>query len=91
MTMRDFFDSGRTGETVTRRSRTELVIFLNNAPIYWFSKKQISIETFSFVSGFVAMKKCCEFIRGLRYKLSNMGIIIDEPSFGGGGGVISLC
>ena len=27
------------------------------------------------------MKQCCEYILGLRYKLSSMGISIDETSF----------
>ena len=38
-TMRAFVDSDHAGDTVTRRSRTGFLIFLNGAPIYWFSKK----------------------------------------------------
>ena len=45
MTMRNFVDSDNAGDTITRRSRTTFIIFFNNAPIYWFSKKQTSIET----------------------------------------------
>ena len=49
----------------TRRSRTIFMIFLNNSPICWFSNRQTSVETSSFGSEFVAMKLCCEDIRGL--------------------------
>ena len=39
-TMRAFVGSDHAGNIITRRSRTGFLIFLNNAPIYWFSKKQ---------------------------------------------------
>ena len=57
------------------------MVFLNSAPIYWFSKKQTSVETSSFGSEFCAMKQCCEYIRGLRYKLRMMGISVDLPTY----------
>ena len=40
---------------------------------------QTSVESSSFGSEFVAMKQCCEYIRGLRYKLRMMGIPIEGP------------
>ena len=82
-TSRAFVDSDHAGDTVTtRRSRTGFIIFLNSAPIYWFSKKQGSgIETSSFGAEFIAMKQCCEYIRGLRYKLRMMGIPVELPTY----------
>ena len=74
-------DSDHAGDCITRRSRTGFIIFLNNSPIYWFSKKQGGIETSSFGSEFIAMKQCCEYIRGLRFKLRMMGIPVDGPAF----------
>ena len=81
MTMRVFVDSDHAGDLLTRRSRTGFIIFLNNAPIYWSSKKQNSCETSTFGSEFVAMKQATEYVRGLRYKLRMMGITVDEPAF----------
>ena len=80
-TMRAFVDSDHAGEVTTRRSRTGYIIFLNLAPIYWFSKRQTSVETSSFGSEFIAMKQCCEYIRGLRYKLRMMGIPFNLPTY----------
>jgi hypothetical protein len=80
-TMRAFVDSDHAGELTTRRSRTGYIIFLNSAPIYWFSKRQTCVETSSFGSEFIAMKQCCEYIRGLRYKLRMMGIPVDLPTY----------
>ena len=46
--MRGFVDSDHAGDQVTRRSRTGLLVCLNNALIYWTSKKQTTVETSSF-------------------------------------------
>ena len=51
-----FVDSDHAGDKVTRRSRTGVLIFVNRAPIIFYSKKQTSIETSSFGSEFSAMK-----------------------------------
>ena len=79
--MRAFVDSDHAGDSVTRRSRTGFIIFLNSAPIHWHSKKQTSIETSTFGAEFIAMKQCCEYVRGLRYKLRMMGIPVGLPSY----------
>ena len=81
MTMRAFVDSDHATDTTNRRSRTGFIIFLNSAPIYWYSKKQTSVETSSFGAEFIAMKQCCEYIRGLRYKLRQMGIPINGSTY----------
>jgi hypothetical protein len=80
-TMRAKVDADHAGDTVTRRSRTGFLVYLNCAPIYWFSKKQSSVESSSFGSEFVAMKQCCEYLRGLRYKLRMMGIPCEGPVY----------
>ena len=81
MTMRVFADSDHAGDAATRRLRAGFVVFLNSAPIYWFSKRQTRVETSTFGSEFVAMKQACEYARGLRHKLRMMGINIPEPTF----------
>ena len=81
MILRTFIDSDHAGESVTRRSRTGFIVFLNRAPIYWLSKKQTACETSTFGSEFCAMKQGTEYIRGLRYKLRMMGIPCTSPSF----------
>ena len=59
-----FVDSDHAGDVVTRKIRTGFLVKLNNSPIYWLSKKQSGIETSPFGSDFLAMKHCCEYIRG---------------------------
>mgnify|MGYP007020069212 CR=1 FL=1 len=72
-------DADHAADTTTRRSRTGFLVFLNCAPIHWMSKKQTGVESSSFGSEFVAMKQCCEYLRGLRYKLRMMGIPVNGP------------
>ena len=67
--IRAFVDSDHAGNDITRRSCTGFTVFLNSAPIFWYSKKQTSVQTSSFGSAFVALKECCEYLRGLTYKL----------------------
>ena len=80
-TIRAKVDADHAGDTVTRRSRTGFLVYLNCAPIYWMSKKQTSVESSSFGSEFIAMKQCCEYIRGLRYRLRMMGIPCEGPTY----------
>ena len=79
--MRVKVDADHASDTVTRCSRMGFLVYLNCAPIYWWSKKQNSVESSSFGSKFIAMKQCCEYVRGLRYKLRMMGISCDDPMF----------
>ena len=62
-------DADHAADTVTRRSRTGFLVYINSALVYWFSKKQASVETSSFGSEFTVMKQCCEYIKDLKYKL----------------------
>jgi hypothetical protein len=72
-----FVDSDHAADLVSRRSRTGVLIYLQSAPIVWYTKKQGSIETSSFGSEFTAMKTGIELIIGLRYKLRMMGVPLD--------------
>ena len=74
-------DADHAADTVTRRSRTGFLVYLNSALIFWFSKKQNSCESSTFGSEFTAMKQCCEYLRGLRYKLRMMGIPCEGPAY----------
>jgi hypothetical protein len=58
--LRLFVDSDHAGEQFTRRSRTGFVIYLNMAPIVWFSKRQPTTESSVFGAEFVAIKNGIE-------------------------------
>ena len=56
------------------------MIFVNMALIIWHSKKQPTVESSVFGAEFVAMKHGIEELRGLRYKLRMMGVLVDRPT-----------
>ena len=72
-----FVDADHAGCRVTRRSQTGVLLFLQRAPIMWYSKRQNTVETSTFGSEFVAMKTAIEMIEAFRYKLRMMGIPLD--------------
>jgi len=78
--MTAFVDSDHAGNLATRRSQTGILIFLNKAPIVWYSKRQNTVESSTFGSKFVAMHVATEMIEALRYKLRMFGIPIDGPT-----------
>jgi hypothetical protein len=75
-----FVDADHAGNRMTRRSQTGILLYLNKAPIIWYSKAQRTVETSTFGSEFVAMKVAVEIIKGLRYKLRMMGVPIHGPA-----------
>lgn len=78
--MSAFVDADHAGCKVTRRSYTGVIIFVNRAPILWFSKKQNTVETSTFGSEFIAMRISVELIEGLHYKLRMFGVEINGPT-----------
>ena len=75
-----FVDADHAGNKVTRRSHTGILIWVNNAPIIWYSKKQATVETSTFGSELVAMRIAKELIVALRYKLRMFGVPIQGPA-----------
>ena len=75
-----FVDADHAGNRVTRRSHTGILIFVNNAPILFYSKRQNTVETSTFGSELVAMRIAKEMIVGLRHKLRMFGVPIDGPA-----------
>ena len=75
-----FVDADHAGCQVTRRSHTGIIIFVNKAPVLFYSKRQNTVESSTFGSEFIAMKTAVEMIEGLRYKLRMMGIQVRGPT-----------
>jgi len=71
----------RATDTVTRKSRTGFLVWLNISLVYFMIKKKASVETSSFGAEFCAMRQCCDYLCGLRYKLCMMGIEILDPCY----------
>jgi hypothetical protein len=75
-----FVDANHAGNVITRRSHTGILIYLQNTPIMWHSRRQNTIETSTFGSEFVALRNARDLIVALRYKLRMFGIPIHGPA-----------
>jgi hypothetical protein len=75
-----FVDANHAGNVVTRRSHTGIILFVQNAPIMWYSKRQNTVESATFGSEFVALRTCKDLIVSLRYKLRMFGVQVDGPT-----------
>ena len=75
-----FVDADHASNKVTRRSQTGVLIFINRAPIVFFSKKQATVEVSTFGSEFIASRIAIEMIESLRYKLGMFGVPLNGPT-----------
>ena len=75
-----FVDADHAFNCITRRSQTGILLFVNRAPVVWYSKRQNTVETSTFGSKFVAMRISVELVEALRYKLRMFGIPIEGPT-----------
>ena len=70
-----YVDANHPGNVVTRRSHTGIIIFVQNAPIIWHSRRQNTVDSSTFGSEFVAMQQAKEMIVVLRYKLLKIPVL----------------
>ena len=75
-----FVDAYHAGNVVSCRSHSGIIIFVQNAPIILFSKRQNMVEASTFGSDFVALRICKELIVVLRYKLRMFRFPLDGPA-----------
>jgi hypothetical protein len=75
-----FVDADHAGCRLTRRSHSGVLIFVNRAPIIWFSKRQATVESSTFGSESIAMRQAIDLIEALRYKLRMMGVPVEEAT-----------
>ncbi len=68
VTMSCFVDADHAGCRETRRSHSGILLFVNRAPIMWYSKRQNTVEASTYGSELLAMRLAIKMIEGLRYK-----------------------
>ena len=65
----------------TGQSLTGCLNFVNKTPVDWYSKKQVTVETATYGSEFVAAKTATEQIMDIRQPLRYLGAPIGAKSF----------
>jgi len=75
-----YVDANHAGNMKTRRSHSGILIYMNQAPIIWYSKRQNTVEASSFGFEYIALRICTEMIEALRYKLRCFGVPVQGSS-----------
>jgi hypothetical protein len=75
-----FVDLNHTGNVMTRQLHTGIILYIQNALIVWYSKRQNTVEVATFGSEFVALRIYKELIDAMCYKLRMFGVPIDGPA-----------
>jgi hypothetical protein len=74
-----YVDADHAHDTVTRRSVTGIMVFVNQTLVKYVSKRQKTVETSSYGSELVAARMATELAMEYRYSLRMLGIEIDGP------------
>ena len=74
-----YVDANYAGNLRIRRSHSGILIYMNQAPIIWYIKRQNTVEASSFGSEYIALRICTEMVEALRYKLRSFGVPIEGP------------
>jgi len=75
-----YVDADHAHCKMTRRSVTGVVLFINNMPVRWISKRQTTVETSTYGSEMVAARIAVELVMEIRYALRMLGVPINEPA-----------
>ena len=75
-----FADANLYHDKITGRLVTGLIMMLNKTPIDWFSKKQISVESATYGSEFVAARIGTDKIVEMRNMLRMLSVPVEGPS-----------
>ena len=78
--IRAYVDANHAGNLANRRSHSGILIYVNNAPILWFSKRQNTVESSSFGSEYIALRIVTDMIENLWFKLRCFGVSLDGPA-----------
>ena len=80
VSMTGFVDSDHASNVVTRRSHTGYLLFIMNALIVSFSKRQNTVESSTYGSELVAMRVLRDKVVELRIKCKSLGIPLMGPA-----------
>ena len=75
-----YVDANLAGNTANRKSHYGITIYINNAHIICYSKRNNTVEESSFGLDFVSVRIFTEMIEALRYKLRCFRIPVEGPA-----------
>ena len=73
-------DAEHAHDVLTRRSVSGILLFINNTPVKWISKRQKTVETSTYGSELVAAKQAVELVMEYWYAMRMLGRPLDGPA-----------
>ena len=64
-----YVDTNHAGNILNRRSHLGIFIYVNNAHVIWYLKRQSIVETLSFGLDFIALRIATDLVEDPRYKI----------------------
>jgi hypothetical protein len=74
-----YVDADHSHDPVIKRFIVEILFMLNNKPIRWISKRQMTVETPTYGSELVVSRITTELILEVRLILRSLGVALDGP------------
>lgn len=81
VTLTHYVDANLMHDLMTGRSVTGIIHLINQTPIYWYSRKQSTVETATYGSEFFSARTCVEQISDLRTTLRYLGVPINGKRY----------
>jgi hypothetical protein len=75
-----YVDADHAHDVVMRQSITAILLFINNTPMRWYSKRQRTVETSTYGAELVAARIATDMIVEMRYVLRMVGVEVDGPA-----------
>ena len=75
-----YVDADHARDKLSRKSVTGIIMLLNNTPLFWLSKRQMTVETSTYGSEMIAARIAVDNILAMRYKLRMLGVNMEETS-----------
>jgi hypothetical protein len=75
-----YVDADHAHDVVTRRSVFSILLFLNDMPVKWLSRRQKMVEISMYGSELVAARMAIELIIELLYKFWMLGVPVNKPT-----------
>ena len=75
-----YVDSNYVGKMVNRRLHSGVIIYVNNAPIIWYSKEQNTFKITCLGLEFVALRIATDMLVALRKTLRCFVLNVDGPT-----------
>jgi hypothetical protein len=75
-----YVDANHAHDVMTCGSVTAILLLINNMPVWWYTKRQRTVETSMYGAELVVARIAMDMIIEMRYILHMLGVPVDGPA-----------